>query len=149
MFKSLLTMTSEARLYSLEQVAERLGLQVRTVRSYVRSGRLKAIRIGKQYRVTRESLEDLTGAALPREAVPRRRRVEVSSVIQVDAVRGDTASRLTTHLVGAAKAADDDGSALRVETIYDEERSQLKVIVIGSLLHAASVFRLLGVLLEA
>jgi excisionase family DNA binding protein len=138
----------EARLYSLEQVAERLGLQVRTVRSYVRSGRLKAIRIGKQYRVTRESLEDLTGAA-PQGAVPRHRQAEVSSVIQVDAVSVDTASRVTTHLVGAAKAAHDDGSALRVETIYDEERSQLKVIVIGSLLPAANVFRLLGVLLEA
>jgi excisionase family DNA binding protein len=149
MFKSLLTMMSEARLYSLEQVAERLGLQVRTVRSYVRGGRLKAIRIGKQYRVTHESLEDLTGAAPPREAVPRRRQVEVSSVIQVDAVSADTASRVTTHLVGAAKAACDNGSALRVETIYDEERSQLKVIVIGSLLHAANAFRLLGVLLEA
>jgi excisionase family DNA binding protein len=141
-------MMSESRLYSLEQVAERLGLQVRTVRSYVRSGRLKAIRIGKQYRVTRESLEDLTGAA-PQEAVPRHRQVEVSSVIQVDAVSVETAGRVTNHIVGAAKATYDDGSPLRVETIYDEERSQLKVIVIGSLLHAANVFRLLGVLLEA
>jgi len=142
-------MMNEARLYSLEQVAERLGLQVRTVRSYVRSGRLKAMRIGKQYRVTRESLEDLTGPALKPDAVPRHRHVEVSSVIQVDAVSQDTASRVTNHLVGAAKAPRDDGSPLRVETIYDEERSQLKVIVIGSLLNAANVFRLLGVLLEA
>jgi excisionase family DNA binding protein len=141
-------MMSGTRLYSLEQVAERLGLQVRTVRSYVRSGRLKAIRIGKQYRVTRESLEDLTGPA-PQEAVPRHRQVEASSVIQVDAVSVETAGRVATHLVGAAKAACDDGSALRIETIYDEERSLLKVIVIGSLLDAANVFRLLGVLLEA
>ena len=139
-------MGSEARLYSLEQVAERLGLQVRTVRSYVRSGRLKAIRIGKQYRVTRESLEDLTGPAPL--AVPRHRHVEVSSVIQVDAVSQETAGRVTNHLAGAAKAAQ-EGSALRVEAIYDEERSQLKVIVIGSLLNAANVFRLLGALLEA
>jgi hypothetical protein len=43
----------------------------------------------------------------------------------------------------------DDGSPLRVETIYDKERAQLKVIVIGSLLNAANVFRLLDVLLEA
>jgi len=142
-------MSSEARLYSLEQVAERLGLQVRTVRSYVRSGRLKAIRIGKQYRVTRESLEDLTGPAPQRDAVPRHRQVEVSSVIQVDAVSRDTASRVTNHLVGSAKASRDDGSPLRVEAIYDEGRSQLKVIVIGSLLNAANVFRLLGALLEA
>jgi excisionase family DNA binding protein len=142
-------MITEARLYSLEQVAERLGLQVRTVRSYVRSGRLRAIRIGKQYRVTRESLEDLTGPAPLRDAVPRHRHVEVSSVIQVDAVSQETAGRVSNHLVGAAKAPRDDGSALRVEAIYDEERSQLKVIVIGSLLNAANVFRLLGALLEA
>jgi excisionase family DNA binding protein len=142
-------MITEARLYSLEQVAERLGLQVRTVRSYVRSGRLKAIRIGKQYRVTRESLEALAGPVPQRDAVPRHRHVEVSSVIQVDAVSQDTVSRVTNHLVGAAQAPRDDGSALRVETIYDEERSQLKVIVIGSLLNAANVFRLLDVLLEA
>ena len=142
-------MITEARLYSLEQVAERLGLQVRTVRSYVRSGRLKAIRIGKQYRVTRASLEDLTGPAPLRAAVPRQRHVEVSSVIQVDAVSQETAGRVTNHLVGAAKAPREDGSALRVETIYDEERAQLKVIVIGSLLNAANVFRLLDVLLEA
>jgi len=139
-------MSSDARLYSLEQVAERLGLQVRTVRSYVRSGRLKAIRIGKQYRVTRDSLEDLTGPAPL--AVPRHRHVEVSSVIQVDAVSQETAGRVTNHLAAAAKAAQ-DGSALRVEAIYDDERSQLKVIVIGSLLDAANVFRLLGALLEA
>jgi excisionase family DNA binding protein len=142
-------MIDAPRLYSLEQVAERLGLQVRTVRSYVRSGRLKAIRIGKQYRVTRESLEDLTGPAPLRDAVPRHRHVEVSGVIQVDAVSQETAGRVTNHLVGAAKAPRDDGSSLRVETIYDEERSQLKVIVIGSLLNAANVFRLLDVLLEA
>jgi excisionase family DNA binding protein len=142
-------MIAETPLYSLEQVAQRLGLQVRTVRSYVRSGRVKAIRIGKQYRVTREALEDLTGPAPQRDAAPRHRRVDVSSVIQVDAVSQDTASRVINHLVGAAKAAYHDGSALRVETIYDEARSQLKVIVIGSLLHAADVFRSLVVLLEA
>lgn len=142
-------MIAAQRLYSLEQVAERLGLQVRTVRSYVRSGRLRAIRIGKQYRVTRESLEDLAGPAPLRDAVPGHRHAEVSSVIQVDAVSQETAGRVTNHLVAAAKTPREDGTALRIDTIYDEERSQLKVIVIGSLLNAGNVFRLLGALLEA
>ena len=38
-------------MYSVEQVADLLGLHVRTVRGYVRDGRLKAVRIGKQYRI--------------------------------------------------------------------------------------------------
>ena len=141
-------MIAQQWFYSLEQVAERLGLQVRTVRSYVRSGRLKAIRIGKQYRVTRESLEELAGPAPLRDPVPRHRHVEVSSVIQVDAVSQETAGRVTNHLVAAAKTPGDHGTALRIDAIYDEERSQLKIIVIGSLQNAGNVFRLLGALLE-
>src|SRR5580658_6214220 len=91
-------------LYSVEQVADLLNLHVRTVRNYVREGRLKAVRIGKQYRIAREDLEALTGrpaAALEREPVRRHRHVEVSSIIEVDAVSPDTANRVM-NLVGGS-----------------------------------------------
>lgn len=142
-------MTEESRMYSLDQVAERLGLQVRTVRAYVRSGRLKAIRIGKQYRVAREELESIVGTSHSREAVARRRRAEVSSVVQMDAVTQNMVLRVADHLRCAVETPRYDGSALRVETIYDQGHAQLKVIVIGSLSAAANVFRLLGAILDA
>jgi excisionase family DNA binding protein len=140
-------MSLEPRMYSLDQVAERLGLHVRTVRGYVRSGRLKAVRIGKQYRVAREDLESITGASGPHRYVARHRSAEVSSVVQVDAVSEDTARRITEHLRGAMKMPSDDGSALRVETIYDLGHAQMKVIVIGSLPAAAHIFGLLAAML--
>lgn len=143
-----MAMNSESRLYSLDQVAEQLKLHVRTVRGYVRSGRLKAVRIGKQYRVASEDLESILGTKGPRIAVPRHRRAEVSSVVQVDAVSQEAAQRVANHLHDAVKAPRDDGSALRVETIYDLGRAQLKVIVIGSLSAAANIFGLLRVILE-
>ncbi len=142
-------MTEETRMYSLDQVAERLGLHVRTVRAYVRTGRLKAIRIGKQYRVAREELESIVGTSNSREAVSRRRRAEVSSVVQMDAVTQNMVLRVADHLRNAVKTPRDDGSALRVETIYDQGHAQLKVIVIGSLSAAANVFGLLGAVLDA
>jgi excisionase family DNA binding protein len=133
-------------MYSLEQVAERLGLHVRTVRSYVRSGRLKAVRIGKQYRVAREDLEAITGPTRERGAV--RNRPEVSSVIHIDAVSQDTARRVT-QLLGAAKMHRDEALPVRIETIYDEERARMTVIVWGTLSSAADIFKLLGAILEA
>jgi excisionase family DNA binding protein len=142
-------MTEESRMYSLDQVAERLGLHVRTVRAYVRAGRLKAIRLGKQYRVAREELEAIAGASHTREAVARRRRAEVSSVIQMDAVTENTAHRVADHLRSAVETPRDDGSALRVETIYDAGRAHLKVIVIGSLPTAAHIFGVLSAILDA
>ena len=142
-------MAEETRMYSLAQVAERLGLHVRTVRAYVRTGRLKAIRIGKQYRVAREELESIVGTSNSREAVARRRRAEVSSVVQMDAVTQNMVLRVADHLRNAVKTPRDDGSALRVETIYDQGHAQLRVIVIGSLSAAANVFGLLGAILDA
>src|ERR1700679_1696406 len=142
-------MTEESRMYSLDQVAERLRLHVRTVRAYVRTGRIKAIRIGKQYRVAREELEALVGASNLPEAVSRRRNAEVSSVVQMDAVTEHTALRVADHLRSVVKTPREDGSALRVETIYDVGRAHLKVIVIGSLSAAANIFALLGAILDA
>lgn len=136
-------------MYSLEQVAEQLGLHVRTVRGYVRSGRLKAVRIGKQYRVAREDLEAITGPSGPRNAIARHRRAEVASVVQVDAVSEATARRIADHLRDAVQKPRDDGSALRVESIYDLGHAQMKVIVIGSLSAAANIYGLLDLILEA
>jgi len=134
--------------YTLEEVAEKLRLQVRTVRGYVRSGTLKAKRIGKQYRVTQQDLETLMGPEAAREAIRRQRQVEVSSVVVVDALSAATAERVSNHLVGAAKAPRGDESPLRVEAIYDTERARLKIIVLGSLGAAGDLFKLLHVLLD-
>jgi excisionase family DNA binding protein len=141
-------MYNESRMYSLDQVAERLGLQVRTVRAYVRSGRLKAVRIGKQYRVAREDLEAIFSAGNSRDAVARRRSAEVSSVVQMSAVTQNMVLRIADHLRSAVKTPRDDGSTLRVETIYDQGHAELKVIVIGSLSGAAAVYGLLGAILD-
>jgi excisionase family DNA binding protein len=137
-------------LYSLEDVAIRLGLNVRTVRGYVRSGRLKAVKIGKQYRVSRDSLESLTGNAdvfrYPAE-ISGDRQVTVSSAVDVSAVSPELASRITNLLIVAAGGTRSTDTPLRVECIHDPVRGTVKIIVIGELSAAADLFRLLhGVL---
>jgi excisionase family DNA binding protein len=140
----------EQELYSVEQVAERLGLHVRTVRHYVREGRLKAVRIGKQYRVAREDLEALTGlpAALDPEPIPRHRHVEVSSIVEIDAISPEAASRITNGLLGAANGRGDREQPLRVESIYNEVRAHLKFIVTGSVTSTVGMLQLLTAYLE-
>src|ERR1700719_234576 len=112
-------------LYSVEQVAGLLGLHVRTVRNYVSEGRLKAVRIGKQYRIAREDLEAMTGrsaSALEPEPIRRNRHVEVSSIVEIDAVSPDTANRVMNLLGGAHNARRSGDEPLRIESIYDAER---------------------------
>ena len=120
----------------MEQVASLLGLHVKTVRHYVRDGKLKAVRIGKQYRISREDLETLIGqsaAALDPPTVRRHRHVEVSSVVMIDAVDKDTAYRVTTLLNASVGGRSSSDAPVRIDTIYDEERARLKIIISGSI----------------
>ena len=138
-------------LYSVEQVASQLGLHVRTVRNYVRDGRLKGVRIGKQYRIAREDLESLTGhrAAVPgHSAGAPRREVEVSSIVEVDAIGLDAANRVTNSLMAATNGRPAADGPLRIDTIYDRERERLKVILIGSIPATASLLKFVSLLLE-
>ena len=121
------------------------------MRGYVRDGRLKAARIGKQYRITREDLEAFTGYPVEppaRETARRVRHVEVSSVVQVDAISPDAVRRLTNTLMAAVSARPDDPDRLRLQLVYDEEQASLKIIVIGGLADSSEIMRLVGVLLE-
>ncbi|GII31540.1 helix-turn-helix domain-containing protein [Planotetraspora mira] len=136
------------QLYSVDQVADLLGLHVKTVRGYVRDGRLKAVRIGRQYRIAREDLEAFTGHPVPkpaREDAPRHRRTEVTSVVQIDAVDRATMNRLST-LVTASVAHPRDGERVHVEIVYDEERAGLKIILLGGLDTTADLLKIIDVI---
>ena len=137
-----------ATLLSVEQVAEQLGLHVRTVRAYLRSGRLKGVRIGKQYRIAREDLAQLTGRGGSLDPVVRHRHVDVSSIVQVDAISRESADRVINMLMAAAKAPRDDDHPLRIDTSYDDERARLKVFVSGSPETTISLLRLVNKLVE-
>jgi excisionase family DNA binding protein len=139
-------------LYSVEQVAAHLGLHVRTVRNYVREGRLKAVRIGKQYRIARDDIEALTGhpiETLARDAVRRHRHIDVSSIVEIDAIDPESVSRVTTFLMGAANGRRAGDEKLRIETIHDPERARLKVIIVGGLDATASLLKVVGAIVEA
>jgi excisionase family DNA binding protein len=132
--------------YSVEQVAAQLGLHVRTVRNYVRDGRLKAVRIGKQYRIAAADLAAFTG--LPVAAPPVTRRAGLSGVVEVDGVDRAAADRIATLVVASVQGPRDGGEALRVETVYDEQRSVVKIIVLGDLAAGADLLRFVAGFVE-
>jgi excisionase family DNA binding protein len=142
------------QLYSAEEAAQILGLQVRTVRNYVREGRLPGVRIGKQYRIARSALEAFAGGgpamvadSAPRGApLPPHAVVEVSSVVQVDGIEEEAADRIMRTLAAAVVAHSTQEPTLRVEPFYDEQRRRLKVIIVGSASDTAELIRVVEAL---
>src|SRR4029450_6317414 len=112
---------------SVEQVAEQLGLHVRTVRGYIRDGRLKAVRIGKQYRIAPADLHAFTG----QPGDPVRPRVEVPTVVEFDGIGATAADRLSTLLIAGAQLPRHTSELLRIQTVYDATRAGVTVILRG------------------
>jgi excisionase family DNA binding protein len=142
-------------MYSAEEAAQILGLQVRTVRTYIRNGRLPGVRIGKQYRILRQDLESFTagsttgaagergtpGAAGPAEAAAP--LVEISSVVQIDGVDAADGDRLERTLNAANSAHDGERTRPRVEALYDGERRRQKLILVGGLAETIELLRVI------
>jgi excisionase family DNA binding protein len=129
------------QLFTVEQVAQSLNLHVRTIRNYVAAGKLKATRIGKQYRIARSALDAFTGGPSP--AIDARTlavygRTDATCVVQIEAISRDSADRLTGALMGAAKAPRASGALLNVSAAYDEERDSLRVVIMSGDLRAAA-----------
>jgi len=138
-----------SNLYSAEQVAELLNLHVKTVRRYVRDGRLKAKRIGKEYRITRADLEAFAGEVRPAEKdVPRTRHVIASSIVDVDAISGNDSDRVTTMIMASLNSRKGEEDFPRVDTIYYPERARLRVTITASLVLTCELMQMIDVLLK-
>jgi excisionase family DNA binding protein len=137
----------ENKMYSVEEVADLLGLHVRTVRGYIRSGRLKAVRIGKQYRIASTDLRELTGRPEPATERPAAALVEVSSIVEIDDVDRRTADRLSTLVLSGVQGDFDPEHPLRVQVVHTEERRRMKIVVLGGAAATAEVLRLIEAVL--
>ena len=138
------------QLYTIERVAELLNLHVKTVRGYVRSGRLKAKRIGKQYRITRQDLEEFAGTAAIDTPPPvaRARHVIASTIIDADAVPPQIADRVSTMVMASLNARRGERETPRVDVIYYPEQAKLRVMITAAPDAATSLMRLVHSLLE-
>jgi len=144
-------MTNSQDLFSVFDIATRLNLHVKTVRNYVREGRLKAVRIGKQYRIARADLEAFTGLPLPLtdgERAKRQRQVGVSCVVEIDAVSPESASQLEGALKAFAHRSEAGADQVRVEAIYDQVIGHLKLMLFGGAAGTGSALMLITALLK-
>src|SRR4051812_34680758 len=130
--------------YTVEQFAERLKLHPKTVLRFIRDGRLRAVKVGKSYRILRSDMEAMTGHA-PRE---RPTGVRVTSVVDMPEVSPETAQRLARLLPAARMAQTAHPDPMSIDVIYDPATRLLKVLIVGSPADTAAMLKMVDVLAE-
>jgi excisionase family DNA binding protein len=137
-------------LYTVEAAAERLKLHKKTVLRFLRERRLRATKIGKQYRILRSDLDAFAGATPAREAPAAR----VTAIVDVPDVDDDLRRRLTSTMLAAASGGASGGReprahAMSVDVAHDPVRRTVKVIAVGAPSDVATLLKLVDACLES
>ncbi|MBI1199034.1 MAG: helix-turn-helix domain-containing protein [Phenylobacterium sp.] len=131
--------------YTVEQFAERLKLHPKTVRRFIREGRLRAVKVGKSYRILRSDMEAMTGV------VPGARptTARVTSIVDMPDVAPALAERIARTLPSMRMGHEAHADAMSLDVAYDTVRKVLKVVIAGSPADTAAMLKMIQVLTEA
>jgi excisionase family DNA binding protein len=138
-------------LHTADEVAERLNLHVKTIRRYIRDGRLKAKRIGKEYRIARADLDEFAGSSEPVDknlTRSRTRQVIASTIVDVDVISPDESHRITTMVMASLNARKGEPDFPRVDSIYYPEHARLRITITASPVLTCDLLRMINALLE-
>jgi excisionase family DNA binding protein len=127
-----------AELVTVEVAAEELQLHPKTVLRFIRDGRLKASKVGKQYRIQRSDLRAFVGAVAPRPAAAAR----VTSVVDITGVDDTLVHRLSTVLLASINTPDARGDAISMNIAHDPLCRTVKVILVAAPADTAALLRL-------
>jgi len=146
--------------YTVEQFAERLKLHPKTVLRFIKDGRLRAVKVGKSYRILRTEMEAMTGITpeVFRGAIEAYRGVlekrgarpepRVTSIVDLSDVAPELAERMARMLPAARTSQTAHADPMNIEVIYDPARRHLKVLIVGSPGDTAAMLKMVDVLAE-
>ena len=130
--------------YTVEQFAERLKLHPKTVLRFIRDGRLRAVKVGKSYRILRTDMEAMTGVVRGSQTKAPR----VTCIVDFADVAPDLAQRLARQLPSLRLGQTAHPDPMSLDVAYDTARRGLKVVVVGSLADTAAMLNMIQVLAE-
>ena len=139
------------KLYTAEDVVQITGLTLRTIRSYIKSGKLKGRRIGVQWRFTAADIEALFETPETPEADKEKERPEERAraprssacvIVDMPGVTEQEARFLFGRLQSLAAVYQDGPKRLELSYEYDENREQARYVFNGAIDSACAMMNL-------
>jgi excisionase family DNA binding protein len=128
--------------YTVEQFAERLKLHPKTVLRFIREGRLRAVKLGRSYRILRSDFDAFAGV-VPRE---RPARARVTAIVDLPGMSPEAAQRLARVLPSARMGQTAHPDPMSIDVVHDPDRDHVKVVLIGAPGDVASMLRMVETL---
>ena len=157
----------EDQFYSIEKVAEILGMHHKTIRKFITEGKLAASKVGKQWRISghdlsvfmennnvnisdkkisEESNIDFLTNGEVKETV--KQKVNVSTVVDINDVDKEEYFRISNTLLAVMNCKDSSMGKSTINMKYDEKASRLRVLLWGNVSFIEGMLSSISMLVE-
>lgn len=140
----------EEKFYTVEQIAEILGMHHKTIRKFIREGKLKANKLGKQWRISGHDLssfmennnfktskkseeegEKIEFSTSNVEGNKVDRKISVSTVVDINEVSSEEYKRISNMLLAVMNSKDSKMNNSTLNMKYYEKEENLKLMLWG------------------
>jgi excisionase family DNA binding protein len=142
----------EQKFFTVEQVAQLIGMHPKTIRRYIHEQKLQATKVGKSYLISAHALNRFTEGDL--EPLPdstkgrlnQKKLVRGSTVVDVEPISSEQAMRIENTLVAALNSKPIEADPCSMHCQYDSQNLLLRVYLNGNADTIASLLRALSTL---
>lgn len=132
----------ENKYYTVEQIAELLNMHPKTIQRYIREGKIKANKVGKEWRVTGHDLSLFTEGSsavskkardISRSEQPNDDKIKISAVIDIDVDDMDEAIRIVNTLTAVLNSKPAEYGKTAMNAQFLESELKVKVMLWGNI----------------
>lgn len=141
--------------YTVDQIAKILNMHSKTIQRYIREGKLKAIKVGKSWRVTGHDLSvfmEGTNHVLEKKISmnvkeeSRENKIKISAVIDIDVDDMDEATRIVNTLTAALNSKPSEYGKSTMNAQFLEPEHKVRVMLWGNIKFMDNMISTLSVL---
>jgi excisionase family DNA binding protein len=157
----------EDKFFTIDQIAELLGMHHKTIRKFITEGKLRASKIGKQWRISGHDLSvfmEENNARVGNEKINEelnidytttgevvdklQHRINVSAVLDINEIEKDEYLRVSNTLIAVANSKDPEIGKSTTHVKYYEKDKRLRVILWGSTKFIGNMLSTISMLVE-
>ena len=156
----------EEKFYTIDQIAEIVGMHHKTIRKFIREGKLRANKVGKQWRISGHDLsifmegnnvsirkedeshsENIEFSNSNVESI-KNNKINISTVVDINDVDSDEYRRISNTLLALMNSKDSKMSNSTINIKWYEEEKNLKVMLWGGIEFTESMLDFISTITE-
>ncbi|MEW9095882.1 MAG: helix-turn-helix domain-containing protein [Clostridiaceae bacterium] len=157
----------ENQFYTIDKIAEMLGMHHKTIRKFITEGKLGASKVGKQWRISghdlsvfmeknnvnindkkasQESSIDFSTNGEVEDIV--KKKINVSTVVDISDIDKDEYMRVSNTLIAVMNCKDSKMGRATINMKYDDKENRLRVMLWGKIKFIEDMLSSISLLIE-